>query len=256
MEQQRHDCREPHEREERGVDRRDPGERDDEDEHAGHRREARLEEDGGEDVGRPLLARDAAEPHDARERRPDHPGHVLRQHRGHLSLEGDAVRDPDPPGGEDPLPAENEEKVVGGENGQSREQVERARLAQARPRVAPRSADGVREEADDQGCEPELERDDDTPPPEDGEEGALHRSASAPSSVSTSRSASCVPKTSGGLILSTCPRGPSVLKRTPCAFARSTTWAARSRSSIPRKSPWPRTSLRSSCRSATARSRS
>jgi hypothetical protein len=79
--------------------------------------EARLEEDR-RDHHRRLADAEPAQRDDARGRRPDASRHVLREHREHLGLHGDAIRHADPVGRQDLLPADHEEQVVDGEHGE------------------------------------------------------------------------------------------------------------------------------------------
>ena len=82
---------------------------------------------------------------DARRRRPDASGDVLREHREHLGLQRDAIRDPDPVRGEDPHPAEHEDEVVDGDDRGRDHDVADVRVAQQRLGVGPHVAQRPRE---------------------------------------------------------------------------------------------------------------
>ena len=131
VEQHREEGPEGEERPERRVDLLHGRQAGDEDEDPGDGREPGFEEDRAEDERGVVDAARAAKPDDAGERRPDAARDVLRQHRGHLGLERDPIGDANPERGQDPLPADDEQEVVGGED----RQRERRGRAGRRPRA-------------------------------------------------------------------------------------------------------------------------
>ena len=100
----------------------------------------------GREDDRRVLDAEPAQRDDARRRRPDTAGHVLREHREHLRLERDAIRDPNPVGGEDAHPAQDEDEVVRSQDGHGDRRDRRGRHgAGAAPRRPRRPAPPSRE---------------------------------------------------------------------------------------------------------------
>ena len=114
----------------------------------------------------------------AGERRPDAARDVLRQHRGHLGLERDPVGDADPECREDPLPADDEEQVVGGEDRQGGEKEERVDVLEQRDRLVPRVPHRVREEGERGNEEGDLQADEHAPAAKERGKPARHVSES------------------------------------------------------------------------------
>jgi hypothetical protein len=120
--------------------------------------------DRGQDQGRVTDA-DAPQRRHARRRDPDRPRDVLGEDRRHLRLQGQEVRDADPPGAEDALPGDREEQVVGRDDGERDAEVDEVCVAQSRLCLLPRVAERVAECAEEHRDRGELQADDDPPPP-------------------------------------------------------------------------------------------
>jgi hypothetical protein len=87
------------------------------------RREDRLEQNRREHRRRLGDARRAPEGHRSGRGGPHAARDVLREHRDHLRLQGDAIADPDAPRVEHANPAEDEDEVVGRDRGQPEREV-------------------------------------------------------------------------------------------------------------------------------------
>ena len=153
-------------RPDRRRDGPDEQQADEQDEHPRDRREAGLERDRRQDE-RGVRDAVAACRDDARGRRPDPAGHVLREQAQHLGLERGDVRQRRTELAQDRLPAEDEHEVVGGDRSRRGEQVGDVGVAQPRQRAVPGVAQLEREEHAERHQEDDLQRDQEPAPRDD-----------------------------------------------------------------------------------------
>ena len=170
IEQEPDDDRKSGEWQQRHVGAADDHEPDDEDDDTGDRRDAGLEQNRREHDRRVFDA-EAPQRNDARRRRPDAARDVLREHREHLGLQRDLIRNPDPVRQEDPHPAEHEDEVVGGDDRRPDREVGEIRVPQQRHGIRPHVPQRP-PEREQQNREPDqLERHVDAADPQPAPEG-------------------------------------------------------------------------------------